>query len=210
MYSSTMEVLRDLWRGNVSKQTTGAGVKLGTSFYRGFGITIGRDVPFAMVQFPLYEGLKRFFTARHEDSLLEAAATGQTTEPPTLSPFTSSLCGSLAGGIAAAVSTPLDVARTRLMLGADAQGVMYSGGLATLKRVYNEGVRSAKGVAPQDALALGDAWKYRRGGLSYIFAGVVPRVSWMSLGGSVYFGAFEVAKYLLQSVSSTGDNKKAL
>ena len=39
----------------------------------------------------------------------------------------SALCGSIGGGISAALTTPLDVIKTRMMLGADFGGVHYRG-----------------------------------------------------------------------------------
>ncbi|KAF8510515.1 S-adenosylmethionine transporter [Hysterangium stoloniferum] len=71
-------------------------------FYRGFGITVFREIPFTSIQFPLYEFFKKRLAQQfHRDSLYahEAAA-----------------CGSVAGGIAAATTTPLDVLKTRVML----------------------------------------------------------------------------------------------
>ena len=42
-------------------------------------------------------------------------------------------------GFSAAVTTPLDVVKTRLMLGKDAQGVAYNGAADAVKRIYAEG-----------------------------------------------------------------------
>lgn len=55
-----------------------------------------------------------------------------------VSPSQSAMCGSVAGGIAASITTPLDVAKTRLMLGKDLQGVEYKGMINTLFRVYGD------------------------------------------------------------------------
>jgi solute carrier family 25 S-adenosylmethionine transporter 26 len=72
-------------------------------FYRGFGITIARELPFTSIQFPLYEYLKsllsRDFLSGRRPSPGEAA-----------------VCGSIAGGVAALTTTPLDVVKTRVML----------------------------------------------------------------------------------------------
>ena len=79
------------------------------------------------------------------------------------------LCGSIAGGIAASITTPLDVVKTRLMLGKDAKGVPYEGAVSTLSRVYNEE------------------------GFKRLFSGVGPRTMWISIGGFVFFGMYEKA-----------------
>ncbi|KAJ7194238.1 mitochondrial carrier domain-containing protein [Mycena pura] len=71
-------------------------------FYRGFGSTIMREIPFTSIQFPLYELLKlrlSSFTGRKPLYAHEAA-----------------VCGSIAGGVAASLTTPLDVLKTRVML----------------------------------------------------------------------------------------------
>ena len=73
--------------------------------YRGWSITIMREVPFTVIQFPLWEGLKRWSMAR-------SGATGRTQ----VSAGESALFGSVAGAVAAGVTTPLDVLKTRLML----------------------------------------------------------------------------------------------
>jgi solute carrier family 25 S-adenosylmethionine transporter 26 len=89
--------------------------------YRGFGITIFREVPFSLLQFPMYEKLKSIIRASRSDGdvpAIQAAA-----------------CGSFSGAISAAATTPMDVIKTRVMLGADAQNVPYRGVVDCFKRV---------------------------------------------------------------------------
>lgn len=69
--------------------------------YRGFSSTILREIPFSFIQIPIWEYLKANYTS--------------TTGYP-LTPISVALCGALAGGFAAAMTTPLDVAKTRIML----------------------------------------------------------------------------------------------
>jgi solute carrier family 25 S-adenosylmethionine transporter 26 len=70
-------------------------------FYRGFLSTVAREIPFTCIQFPIYEYFKRSYSESQ----------GRRIEP-----FEAAVCGSVAGGIAAALTTPLDVCKTRIML----------------------------------------------------------------------------------------------
>jgi solute carrier family 25 S-adenosylmethionine transporter 26 len=132
--------------------------------YRGYGITLMREVPFAFIQFPLYERLKVEW----------AKWQGKET-----SPIQAASCGSFAGGVAAALTTPLDVVKTRLMLGADRAGVPYLGAGDVVSRVMNEE------------------------GSAVLLSGIQPRVMWISIGGFVFFGAYETYRSMLL-MSSVG------
>ncbi|XP_009867699.1 PREDICTED: S-adenosylmethionine mitochondrial carrier protein-like [Apaloderma vittatum] len=85
----------------------------------------------------------------------------------------SAVCGAFAGGFAAAVTTPLDVAKTRIML-AKAGSSNASGNVLT---------------------ALRGIWRTQ--GLSGLFAGVVPRMAAISLGGFIFLGTYEKTRQLL-------------
>ena len=124
--------------------------------FRGFATTIIREVPFSMIQFPLWEWLKRTW-ARHQR--IERIA-----------PWQSSACGAMAGGFSAAITTPLDVAKTRIML-ADASSELgrKQSALLALKIVKQE-----KGFAG-------------------LWAGVSPRVAWISIGGAIFLGIYDLA-----------------
>ncbi|KAI0786200.1 S-adenosylmethionine transporter [Abortiporus biennis] len=125
-------------------------------FYRGFGSTVMREIPFTSIQFPLYELFKLKLSRvldRRPLHAHEAAA-----------------CGSVAGGIAAALTTPLDVLKTRVMLDLrDPTKHKHPSLPARFKQIYlQEGVGA-------------------------LFAGVVPRTLWISAGGAVFLGVYEWA-----------------
>ncbi|XP_026356982.1 S-adenosylmethionine mitochondrial carrier protein isoform X4 [Ursus americanus] len=118
----------------------------------------GEVIPFSLVQFPLWESLKALWSWR-QDRVVDC--------------WQSAVCGAFAGGFAAAVTTPLDVAKTRIML-AKAGSSTASGNVLS---------------------ALHGVWRTQ--GLSGLFAGVFPRVAAISLGGFIFLGAYERARSLL-------------
>ncbi|XP_048347669.1 S-adenosylmethionine mitochondrial carrier protein [Sphaerodactylus townsendi] len=123
--------------------------------YRGYKSTVLREIPFSLVQFPLWESLKVSL------SYLQIIR---------VDCWQSTSC---AGGFAAAVTTPLDVAKTRIMLA-------------------KTGSRNATGnVLP----ALCGVWRTQ--GIPGLFAGVVPRMSAISLGGFIFLGTYDKMRYLL-------------
>ena len=127
-------------------------------FYTGYWTTCLREIPFSFIQFPIWEGIKSYCA----DKQGYAATSLQ-----------SSFAGSFSGGIAAALTTPLDVIKTRLMLKCSPDGRLYEGPVNTAKRILEEEGKSA------------------------FFKGILPRVFWISLGGFVFFGVYEQSKKIL-------------
>ncbi|XP_055542849.1 S-adenosylmethionine mitochondrial carrier protein homolog isoform X3 [Wyeomyia smithii] len=91
--------------------------------------------------------------------------------------FQVAVCGAIAGGIAAGLTTPLDVAKTRIML-ADEHTANRSSVSTILRGILRE--RGIKGM----------------------FAGFVPRVLWITLGGAFFFGFYDLTSRLLNSDES--------
>ncbi|KAJ6614832.1 mitochondrial carrier domain-containing protein [Mycena sp. CBHHK59/15] len=133
-------------------------------FYRGFGSTIMREIPFTSIQFPLYELLKLSLSRQIQREPLYA--------------HEAAMCGSIAGGVAAALTTPLDVLKTRVML--------------ELRDPTKEKLPSL----PARLRGI-----YVTEGLPALFAGVAPRTLWISAGGAVFLGVYEWAVHGLNSYS---------
>ena len=117
-----------------------------------------------------------------------------------VSSYEAAVCGSISGGIAAALTTPLDVLKTRLMLGSDSKGIPYSSVYDTLVRLYHEG--SSQNVTDTTD-KLNKGWTFKKSRFSYLkvfFAGIQPRVMWISIGGFFFFGAYEQSTHLLHHI----------
>ncbi|KAF4121638.1 solute carrier family 25 (mitochondrial S-adenosylmethionine transporter), member 26 [Geosmithia morbida] len=119
--------------------------------YRGWAITVFREVPFTMIQFPIWEALKGWGRQRR--------AAAAAADVPALE---SAVYGSMAGAVAAALTTPLDVLKTRVMLSRE---------------------RVSVGHVLRQILA--------KDGPSHLFAGIAPRVTWISIGGFIFLGSYQ-------------------
>jgi solute carrier family 25 (mitochondrial S-adenosylmethionine transporter), member 26 len=131
--------------------------------YRGYGMTLMREIPFAMIQFPLYEHLKWCWAEHYRQGV-------------PVNPIQAAACGSISGGFAAALTTPLDVVKTRLMLGADRDGVLYEGAFDVIRRASTQ-----------------EGW-------GVFLSGIQPRVMWISVGGFIFLGSYEAFKTTLTPV----------
>ena len=118
--------------------------------YRGWSITIMREVPFTVIQFPLWESMKEY---RRRKSGKDG-----------ISAWESALFGSASGAIAAGVTTPLDVLKTRMMLAKEKTPM-----IPLLRHIL------------------------RDSGPSAFFAGIGPRVLWISAGGAIFLGSYQWA-----------------
>lgn len=148
--------------------------------YRGFGATILREIPFSFVQYPLWEYLKQNWTSFTHLPLTFVSV---------------AVCGAIAGGIAgttidiipknhqifqgncfklllysfftAGITTPLDVVKTRIMLNSRTGEKRAS--------IY----QILHGI-------------YRDNGIKGVFAGFIPRVMWITIGGAIFFGSYDL------------------
>lgn len=143
------------------------------TMYTGYKATLARDIPYTMLEFGLYAQLKRGVRA-----MLTAAATAAGKEDKSLS-LTSSqelALGGVAGGCTGFLTTPLDVAKTKLMTqGGVGKMREYSGIVDVLVKVG------------------------RQEGLQGLFKGSTARVVWLIPFTAVYFGVHEATKRSLRA-----------
>ncbi|KKY27710.1 putative mitochondrial carrier protein [Phaeomoniella chlamydospora] len=140
--------------------------------YRGSTITILREIPFTMIQFSIWESLKRSYSLRqyHQNPSSRLSPTESTARE-------SALFGSLAGAIAAGLTTPLDVLKTRIMID---------------RKQAGQGESNARKGVFQLLSQI-----HREEGPRGFFRGFGPRVMWISIGGAVFLGTYQWGSNLL-------------
>ena len=127
--------------------------------YRGWTITVVRELPFTIIQFPLWEGLKEW---RRRTAMKE-----------TIDGWEAGLAGSVSGAVAGAITNPLDVLKTRLMLAREKVGA-----LEMTRKIMSES------------------------GVGALFKGMGPRTLWIGIGGWVFLGSYQWAFNALGEGSS--------
>jgi solute carrier family 25 S-adenosylmethionine transporter 26 len=143
-------------------------MSVGRELYRGWGITVLREVPFTVIQFPLWEALKAWSLRRRTGAAGGGGVLGKGKIEGNISAMESAVYGSLSGAVAAAATTPLDLLKTRLMLSPTRVGVV-----TLAARIW------------------------RQEGARVFLSGIGPRVTWISIGGAVFLGSYQWTSNLL-------------
>lgn len=125
-------------------------------FYAGYGSFLLRDLPFDAIQFCIYEQLRIGY---------RTAARRELNDPE------NAIIGAFAGALTGAITTPLDVIKTRLMVQGSAN--QYKGVFDCVQTIVREE------------------------GPSALLKGIEPRVLWIGIGGSIFFGVLESTKRFL-------------
>lgn len=125
-------------------------------FYAGYGSFLLRDLPFDAIQFCLYEQIRLGYML---------AARRNLNDPE------NAIIGAFAGALTGAITTPLDVIKTRLMVQGPAN--QYKGIVDCVQTIIKEE------------------------GPGAFLKGIGPRVLWIGIGGSIFFGVLESTKRFL-------------
>ncbi|RVW94893.1 putative S-adenosylmethionine carrier 2, chloroplastic [Vitis vinifera] len=123
---------------------------------QGYGSFLLRDLPFDALQFCIYEQLRIGY---------KLAAQRDLNDPE------NAMIGAFSGAITGAITTPLDVIKTRLMVQGSAN--QYKGIFDCVRTVIREE------------------------GTPALFKGIGPRVLWIGIGGSIFFVILERTKQVV-------------
>ncbi|KAF4365920.1 hypothetical protein G4B88_008393 [Cannabis sativa] len=154
--------------------------------YAGYGSFLLRDLPFDAIQFCMYEQLRIGYKIVRKIGLeicgwrifpncyFSAFPSFLEDNPLArreLNDLETAMIGAFAGAITGAITTPLDVIKTRLMVQGSAK--QYQGICDCVRSIMREE------------------------GSHIFFKGTAPRVLWIGIGGSIFFGVLERTKQLL-------------
>lgn len=153
------------------------------SFYRGSMAMALREVPYTCIEFTLYESLLSWWRTRSSNvgflhkisssnteclQRIDADSSGSLLMDHTSSWMDSAVCGCIAGAITGAVTTPLDVIKTRMMLDSTAIGTQSI-------------------AATTRCMFVDCGWRP-------FVAGIWPRSACIAAGGFVFFGVYDYIK----------------
>ncbi|KAH9569593.1 hypothetical protein CY35_03G141400 [Sphagnum magellanicum] len=131
LYRDVLQAIKAIW---VNEGFSG--------FYCGYSLQVSRDIPYSALQFMTFEMLKR----QHSDAQMPGRRKKR------VKGIADDLwMGALAGAVACTLTTPLDVAKTRVMTQDPTGNSVYLGLQATLQKIWlEEGVRGfGRGMVPR-------------------------------------------------------------
>ena len=179
--------------------------------WRGYSALAARNLPFTAMHFPLFEHVRSVLQTRRER---RGTASGTLVETAAVT----ALAAGSAGLVAAVLTTPVDVVKTRIMLGAGAGGESASSTVGKthqhakvvpVQQVQAQGqgkdVKEATIERAQRAARQGRAGGWAVGkeilrteGVRGLFRGGALRAVWTALGSGLYLAAYESGKRLLK------------
>ncbi|KAI9761425.1 MAG: hypothetical protein M4579_001075 [Chaenotheca gracillima] len=166
-----------------------------TQLWRGYTALVVRNLPFTAMQFPLFEHLKQTIKERRK---AQGKSTGSLLETGTV---TAVSAGS-AGALSAVLTTPVDVVKTRIMLGA-----ANDGGPSQAPQPQQQKGAPAAASQPVEALkhkVRRSGWAVgkdvlRQEGMRGLWRGGALRGLWTALGSGLYLGVYESGRAHLEA-----------
>ncbi|KAL2756496.1 hypothetical protein ACRALDRAFT_2059591 [Sodiomyces alcalophilus JCM 7366] len=170
----------------------------GKRLFTGYTALVARNLPFTALQFPLFEHVRdriwNWRDSRDQSSGINVYANRTDARARGLleTAVVSGVSAGTAGAMAAFITTPSDVVKTRMMLGAGASGEDRKD--AATPRAQSESGGRRRTSRSSWAIA---REVYHNKGVRGLFRGGLLRSSWTMLGSGLYLGTYEVSKVWL-------------
>ncbi|KAE8310809.1 mitochondrial carrier domain-containing protein [Aspergillus transmontanensis] len=151
--------------------------------WSGYTALVGRNLPFTGLHFPIFEGVRGWLVSwRDQKRRNRDGGGGKNGNGVVERAVLTGVAAGVSGTVASVVTTPIDVVKTRVMLGAGGEELKGT----------EKTVRKVKGT-----LAVGrEVW--REEGLRGLFRGGALRSIWSAFGMSIYLGIYEGGRMYLE------------
>lgn len=187
------------------------------ALWRGYTALAGRNLPFTALQFPMFERFKQGIKQYRDD---KGIRTNTLFENGMITAF----AAGTAGSISAAVTTPVDVVKTRIMLSAaQSAAADQKPEVSNSTKSASNGLVDATGKSMKSAkegiadavknVAKPPSWKgsmqiareiMADSGVKGLFRGGALRAVWTMIGSGLYLGVYESGRIYL--ARRRGDN----
>lgn len=177
-----------------------------TKLFRGYTALAARNLPFTGLQFPMFEYLKGYLLDRRKRKKLQDRRGGEGGGVVKVDGIferarITALSAALAGTGAAWVTTPIDVIKTRIMLGAGDEAMKTphsakNGGGGGSGSSGGSG-EAARSTARQGAIDVATQI-LKSEGIRGIFRGAILRSLWTAFGSGLYLGCYEAGRHYLE------------
>ncbi len=154
--------------------------------WTGYTALAARNLPFTAMQFPMFEHFKKSIKEYRQK---HGISKGTLTE----NALVTAVSAGAAGSIAAVITTPIDVVKTRIMLGAGSEEQQSKSPHANTTL----GNKSASKSGRPSALTIGRD-VLRTEGFKALFSGGALRAVWTALGMGLYLGVYESGRAYLE------------
>lgn len=151
--------------------------------WSGYTALVGRNLPFTGLHFPIFEGVRGWLVSWRGRGRRNGDRNGGKNGNGVFErAVLTGIAAGVSGTVASVVTTPIDVVKTRVMLGAGGEELKGT----------EKTVRKVKGT-----LAVGrEVWKEE--GLRGLFRGGALRSVWSAFGMSIYLGIYEGGRMYLE------------
>ncbi|OKL59265.1 hypothetical protein UA08_05472 [Talaromyces atroroseus] len=162
-----------------------------TQLWRGYGALVARNLPFTAMQFPLFEHLREqmFIKWRQKNQQRNLSGRQTITERASIT----ALSAGMAGGIAAAITTPIDVVKTRIMLavGENERSSTAAAAPSSSSSSWMENTKTSSFTVGREI--------FRKEGIRGLFTGGTLRAGWTALGLGLYLSAYETGRMYFEN-----------
>ena len=163
------------------------------ALWTGYTALAARNLPFTALQFPMFEHLKASILATRKKRRKSQNLDDQEQKESLLARGTiTAISAGSAGSISALITTPIDVVKTRIMLGAGDSNQNPASSSTSQSRAQASSLNAKK-----NGLIVGRE-VYMKEGLRGLFRGGALRAAWTALGSGLYLGVYESGRSWLE------------